>query len=229
MKQPRISHIIADVSYRDSLDSLYQLKIFVGDQYEDEVFQPLKAYKELDLSAIDAAFYVKSIDELRSLMKTTSDYNFVVRSYQVYSFYKESPMNVYISSFGGNKITVANLKNFLVHHLLYTEDEELLSHLIETIAGFQNEYDVQSDSFMIADYVHAYERKQRLDDDVIIESVFLTKNNTGLSNKEVITLMRDQNEIPEGMVLRDQFIALEPSQIITLACLLIDNKEAEAA
>ncbi len=37
MKPPRISHVVADISYKDSLDSLYQLKVFVGKEYEDKI------------------------------------------------------------------------------------------------------------------------------------------------------------------------------------------------
>ncbi len=105
----------------------------------------------------------------------------------------------------------------------------MLSHLIEMISGFQNDYDVQKNAFILSDHVHNYCRKQRIDDNVIIESVFLNGKNTHLSNKDVITLMRDQNKIPDGMILRDEFVALEPSQIVTLASLLIDNHEAVAA
>ena len=229
MKKLRISHVIADISYKDSLDSLYQLKVFVGKEYEDKISEQSQKFKNIDLSAIDDVFYVRSIDELRGLMRATPLYNFVVRSYLVYSFYKKASKEVYISSFGGNKINTSSVKNYLVHSILHTKDSGLLSHLIELISGFQNNYDVQSNTFMLSDFVHNYCRKQRVDDDVIIESVFLTSKNTNLSNKDVITIMRDQNKIPEGMVLREEFIALEPSQIVTLASLLIDKQEAAAA
>ena len=229
MKKPRISHVIADISYKDSLDSLYQLKVFVGNKYEDKISQQPKKFKNVDLSSIDDVFYVRSIDELRELMRATPSYDFVIRSYLVYSFYKKSSEEVYISSFGGNKINTSNVKNFLVHSILNTKDSGLLSHLIEMISGFQNNYDVQANTFMLSDFVHTYCRKQRIDDDVIIESVFLSSKNTDLSNKDVITLMRDHNKIPDGMFLREEFIALEPSQIVTLASLLIDNQEAVAA
>ena len=229
MKKSKISHVIADISHKDSLDSLYQLKVFVGNKYKDKISQQAKNYKDVDLSAPDNVFYVRDIDELREMMRATPTYDFVIRSYLVYSFYKDSVKDVYISSFGGNKITAPHVKNFLVHSILNTDDEGLLSHLIEMISGFQNNYDVQTNTFMLADYIHNYCRKERLDDDVIIKSVFLPEKNNDLSNKEVITLMRDKNKIPHGMFLREEFIALEPNQIITLACLLIDNKEAIAA
>jgi len=41
--------------------------------------------------------------------------------------------------------------------------------------------------------------------------------------------MRDNNSIPEGMVLKDEFIALEPFEIITLSYMLIGKKENVAA
>ncbi|MEB8433051.1 MULTISPECIES: hypothetical protein [Cocleimonas] len=229
MKTPRISHAIADISYKDSLDSLYQLKVFIGKDYEDKIAEQAKIFKDADLSTIKDDFYVRSIDELRGLMRATPSYNFVVRSYLVYSYYKKSSDEVYVSSFGGNKINTANVKNFLVHHILSTKDSGLLSHLIEMISGYQNNYDVQANTFMLSDFVHTYCRKQRIDDDVIIDSVFVSSENTDMSNKDVIALMRDHNRIPEGMFLREEFIALEPAQIVTLACLLIDNQEAVAA
>ncbi len=229
MKTPEISHVIADISYKDSLDSLYQLKIFIGNKYEKQISQQAQKFKKLDLSSADNVFYARSIDEIREMMRATPTYNFVIRSYLVFSFYKDSSKNVYISSFGGNKITAPHVKNFLVHSILNTDDDGLLSHLIETFSGFQNNYDVQTNAFMLSDFVHNYCRKKRIDDDVIIKAVFLPEKNNDLSNKEVITFMRDQNKIPEGMFLREEFFALEPNQIITLAYLLIDNKEAIAA
>lgn len=229
MKPSNISHVIADISYKDSLDSLYQLKIFVGDEYEDKIFEQARVFKDADLSSSSNKFYVRSIDELRSLMKATPIYNFIIRSYLVYSFYKSTSKDVYISSFGGNKITSIHVKMFLVQSIFNTKDKGLLSHLIEIISGHHNSYDVQTDAFMLSDCIHTHCRKQRIDDDVLIKSVFLTGKNTNLSNKDVITMMRDNNKIPEGMVLRDEFIALEPSQIISLAYLLIGKKEALAA
>ncbi|WP_299871423.1 hypothetical protein [uncultured Cocleimonas sp.] len=229
MKTPRISHVIADISYKDSLDSLYQLKIFVGKEHEDKIAKQPKIFKNADLSEIEDDFYVTSIDEVRALMRVTPEYNFVIRSYIVYSYYKKSSDEVYISSFGGNKINTSNVKNYLVHSILSSKDSGLLSHLIEMISGYQNNYDVQANAFMLSDFVHTYCRKQRIDDDVIIDSVFVSNENIDLSNKEIIALMRDHNRIPDGMIVRDEFCALEPSQIITLACLLIDNQEAVAA
>jgi len=219
-----ISHIVADVSYKDSMDSLYQLKILVGDNYEDEISKQGKNFKDVDLSLSSNVFYVRSIDELRRLMKITPRFDFIIRSYLVYSFCKSSPKNAYISSFGGSKISPSQVKNFLVNSILNTDDNGLLQYLIEMFSGYQNEYDVHTDTFILSDCVHLHTRKQRIDDEVIIQSVFLKASSTSLSTKEVITTMRDKNKIPEGMVLRDEFIALEPSQIISLACRLIETR-----
>ena len=229
MKPLNISHVIADISYKDSLDSLYQLKILVGDKYEDKISQQAKKFKDVDLSSTSDVFYVRSIDELRSLMQATPKYDFVIRSYLVYSLNKNSSKEVYISSFGGNKITSSHVKMFLAQSILHTNDNGLLSHLIEMISGYHNSYDVQTDAFMLSDCIPTHYRKQRIDDDIIIKSVFLTGKSTNLSNKDVITMMRDKNKIPDGMVLKDEFIALEPKQIISLAYLLIDKKEDLAA
>ena len=83
--------------------------------------------------------------------------------------------------------------------------------------------------FILSDCTHTHCRKERIDDDVLMKSVILTGKHTELSNKDVITFMRDNNKIPEGMIVREEFIALEPSQIVSLAYLLIDKKEAVAA
>lgn len=224
MEPTNISHVIADISYKDSIDGSYQIKVLVGDNYEDEISKQGESFKDVDLSLSSNVFYVRSIDELRSLMKITPMYDFIVRSYIVYSFHKSSPKDVYISSFGGSKISTPQVKNFLVNTILNTDDNGLLSNLIQMISGYHNDYDVHTDAFMLSDCIHIHSRRQRIDDDVIIKSVFLKGSSTSLSTQEVIAMMRDQNKIPEGMVLRDEFIALEPTQIISLACLLIDTK-----
>lgn len=222
IEQTNISHVIADISYKDSMESLYQLKILVGDNYEDEISKQRKSFKDVDLSLSSNVFYVRSIDELRRLMKITPRYDFIIRSYLVYSFCKKSPKNAYISSFGGSKVNPSQVKNFLVNSILNTDDNGLLSHLIELISGYKNEYDVHTDTFILSDSIHIHSRKQRVDDEVIIKSAFLKASSTNLSTKDVITTMRDKNKIPEGMVLRDEFMALEPSQIISLAYRLIE-------
>jgi len=104
----------------------------------------------------------------------------------------------------------------------------LLSHLIEIISGYQNNYDVSTDNFILSDGIQTYHRKERIDDDVIIDSVFLRGQNSRLSNKDVITMMRDHNKTPKGMILKDEFAALEPSTIISVAYMLINKKEALA-
>lgn len=230
MKTPKISHVIAEVSKKDSLDSSYQLIILVGNEYEDKISEQAKTFKDADLSSSHTEFYVRSIEELRSLMRPTSLYCFVIRSYLIYSFYKSEPSKeVYISSFGGNKISSSHAKNYLLHSILYAEDDGLLSHLVEMISGYQNFYDVQSEDFMLSDSPHISCRKQRIDDDLLIRSVFTTGKTPHLSNKDIITMMRDENMIPEGMKLKDEFIVLEPSQIVMLASTLINKKEEIAA
>ena len=223
-----ISHVIAVISYRDSMANLSELKIFVGDEYEDKISLQALTFKNVDLSAPDNIFYVRSIEELRGLMHSTTLYKFIIRSYIVYSFSKKSTKRLYISSFGGNKINSSQVKNFLANSIIDTEDEKLLSHLIETISGYRNNYDVNTDSFILSDGTQTYCRIDRVDDDVIIDSVFLKGQDSRLSNKEIITMMRDHNKTPKGLILRDEFIALEPATIISVAYLLIKRKEALA-
>jgi hypothetical protein len=227
MKPSNISHVIADISYKDSMESLYELKVLVGDKYEDEISKQGKNLKDLDLSLSCNVFYVRSIDELRSLMKITPMYDFIIRSYLVYSFYESPSKDVYISSFGGSKISQSDVKNFLLNTILNTSDKGLLSHLIEVISGYKNDYDVITDAFILSDCVHIHCRKRRIEDDKIIKSVFLEVGESSLPNKDVIAIMRDQNKIPEGMVVREEFIALEPSQIVSFAFQLIGTKEVE--
>ncbi len=228
MIPPNISHVIAAISYRDSLDNLSKLRIYVGDEYEDKISQQPQTFKNVDISSSGNIFYVRSIEELRTFMKVTPLYNFIIRSYIVYSFSKKSSERVYISSFGGNKINTSQVKNFLVNSIINTEDEGLLSHLIEIISGYHNNYDVKTDNFILSDGTQTYYRKERVDDDVIIDSVFLRGQHSRLSNQEVITMMRDHNKTPKGMILRDEFAALEPSTIISVAYMLINKKEASA-
>ena len=229
MKQPIISHAIADISYRDSLDSLYKLKIYIGEEYEAKIAKQPQVFKKVDLSLPDNIFYVRNIDELRNFMTASASYNFVIRSYLVYSFIRASskPKDVYVSGFGGNKINASHVKSYLVHSILNTKDSGLLSHLIDMISGYQNVYDVQSNAFMLSDCIHTHARNKRIDDDVIIDSVFMKGKERELSNQDIIKIMRDKNSIPEGMFVKDEFIALEPTQIISLAYLLIETKEED--
>jgi len=231
MKHPKISHAIADISYKDSLDNLCQLKILIGDEYEAKIAKQPQVFKKVELSSPDNIFYVRDIDELRSFMKVSPLYNFVIRSYLVYSFLRNStkPKDVYVSDFGGNKVNASHIKSYLVHSIFNTKDSGLLSQLIEIVSGYNNSYDVQSNAFILSDYSHTHCRRKRIDDDVIINSVFMKGRERHLSNQDIIKMMRDNNMIPKGMFVKDEFIALEPSQIISLAYLLIETKEEEPA
>lgn len=228
MDPSNISHVIAVISYKDSLDNLSELKIYVGDEYEDKIYQQAQTFKNVDLTMSDNVFYVRNIEEIRGFMRANPLYNFIIRSYIVYSFSKKSTKRLYISSFGGNKINSSQVKNFLANSILDSEDEGFLSHLIEKISGYRNNYDVKTDTFILSDGTQTYCRKERLEDDVIIDSVFLKGQNSRLSNKDIITMMRDHNKTPTDMILKDEFITLEPTTIISVAYLLIKKKEALA-
>ena len=228
MKPSNISHVIAEISYRDSLETMSKLKIYVGDEYGDKISQQPQTFKNVDLSSTGNIFYIRNIEKIRGLMKATPLYNFIIRSYIVYSFSKKSSERVYISSFGGNKVNTSQVKNYLVNSIIDTKDVGLLSHLIEMISGYRNNYDLSTDNFILSDSTKTYHRKERVDDDVIIDSVFYRGQNSRLSNKDIIKMMRDHNRVPTGMILKDEFTALEPSTIISVAYMLINKKEALA-
>ncbi|KAG1650273.1 hypothetical protein GQR58_028181 [Nymphon striatum] len=99
---------------------------------------------------------------------------------------------------------------------------------LDSVSGYHNSYDVQSNAFMLSDVIHTHCRRKRIDDDVIIKSVFLDNRDRQLSNQDIIKMMRDNNMIPQGMHVKDEFVALEPTQIISLAYLLIDPKDHES-
>ena len=221
MKPSNISHVIADISYRDNMESLFKLKVLVGDKYEDEISKQGKSLKHEDLSLSSNVFYVRSIDELRSLMKINPRYGFIIRSYLVYSFHTNPSKDAYISSFGGSKVSPPQVMNFLINTILRTNDKELLSNLIKEASGYENNYDVKTNNYMLSDDIHTHTRKGRIKDDQIIKSVFLKGRESSLPNQDVIAIMRDQNKIPAGMVVREEFIALQPSQLVSLVYQLI--------
>lgn len=229
MKPSNISHVIADVSYIGTPQTVYKLKILVGDEYEDKISEQLSKHKDVDLSDSNNLFYVRSIDELRGLMRETPRYDFVITSYLVYSFHESSSERVYISSFGGKNISSSNVKNYLLNSFLKVKDEELLSNFLEMFSGYECDYDVEKDSYTLSDQVQNEARKERIGDDEIINSVFSTDNSTDLSHQDIIKMMRDKNQIPFGLEVRDEFIALEPVEIITLASGLIESEEEATA
>lgn len=173
---------------------------------------------------------MRNIDELRRFMKISPLYDFVIRSYRVYSFLKNSTnsRNVFVSDFGGKNINVPHIKKYLMHSILNTKDSELLSHITSIVSGYNN-YDAQSNAFILSDLIDTYCKRKRIDDDIIIKSVFMKDDESLLSNQEIIKIMRDKNRIPKGMFLKEEFVALEPSQIILLAYQLIETKEENPA